>query len=100
MQIKADRLRVDLGRHREGHLLALVLAVLSNASRRPLASFEASSFAQKCMKNSRGCSVSMWLWSAVTSMPFVRKDLITGLTSSPRRTKSPVIAALAPPVGG
>ena len=41
------------------HLLALALAVLSNASRSPLASFEASSFAQKCMKNSRGCSVSM-----------------------------------------
>src|SRR5215510_9022822 len=58
-QIKADRLHVDLGRHREGHLLALVLAVLSKASRSPLASFKASSFAQKCMNNSRGCSVSM-----------------------------------------
>src|SRR5262245_23729713 len=59
LQIKADRLRVDLGRRREGHLLALALAVLSNASRSPLASFEASAFAQKCMKNSRGCSVNM-----------------------------------------
>src|SRR5260370_30595579 len=24
--------------------------------------------AQKCMKNRRGCSVSMWLWSAVTKI--------------------------------
>ena len=32
-------------------------------------------------------------------MPFARNALITGLTSSPVRTKSPVIAALPPPVG-
>jgi len=43
--------------------------VWSNAARRPFASFTASSFAQKCMKNSRGCSSSMWLCSAVTWMP-------------------------------
>ena len=35
------------------------LAVLSSAARSPLASFTASSLAQKCMKISRGCSVSM-----------------------------------------
>jgi hypothetical protein len=33
-----------------------VLAVLSRAARKPLASLMASSLAQKCMKNSRGCS--------------------------------------------
>ena len=33
------------------------LAVLSSAARKPRASLSASSFAQKCMKNSRGCSV-------------------------------------------
>jgi len=32
---------------------------LPRAAFRLLASFPASSFAQKCMKNSRGCSVSM-----------------------------------------
>jgi len=36
-----------------------VLAVLSSAARNPLANLMASSFAQKCMKISRGCSVSM-----------------------------------------
>ena len=41
----------------------------------------------------------MWLCSAVTSMPLPRSALITGLTSSPVSTKSPVIAALPPPVG-
>src|SRR5262249_16925221 len=61
----------------------LVLAVLSSAARSPLASLIASSFAQKCMKISRGCSVSMWLWIAVTSMPCSRSALITGFTSSP-----------------
>src|SRR6266478_8783561 len=33
------------------------------------------------------------------SMPFARIALITGFTSSPVRTKSPVIAVLPPPVG-
>jgi hypothetical protein len=54
---------------------------------------------QKCMKIRRGCSVSMWLWIAVTSMPLDRKALITGFTSSAVSTKSPVMAALPPPVG-
>jgi hypothetical protein len=49
---------------------------------------------QKCMKIRRGCSVSMWLWIAVTSMPLDRKALITGFTSSAVSTKSPVMAAL------
>ena len=35
------------------------IAVVSSAARRPFASFVASSFAQKCIKNIRGCSVSM-----------------------------------------
>src|SRR5215475_16054518 len=64
------------------------LAILSSAARTPLASFSASSFAQKCMKNSRGCSLSLWLWSAVTSIPFARKARLTGLTSVDARTKS------------
>src|SRR5215510_15028369 len=95
-----DRSHHDLpffARRRPGQLRAL--AVLSSASRNPLASFSASSLAQKCMKISRGCSSSMWLWMAVTSMPFVRSALITGFTSSATSTKSPVIAALPPPVG-
>src|SRR5215472_9009342 len=75
------------------------LAVLSSAERSPLASFTVSSFAQKWRKNSRGCSLSMWLCTAVTSMPLDRKVLMTGFTSSPVRTKSPVMAALPPPVG-
>jgi len=37
----------------------------------------------------------MWLWIAVTSMPFVRKAATTGFTSEPMRTKSPVMAGLA-----
>jgi hypothetical protein len=37
------------------------LAILSRAARIAVASFTASSFAQKCMKNRRGSSVSMWL---------------------------------------
>ena len=32
-------------------------------------------------------------------MPFVRSSLMTGLTSLPTITKSPVIAAFPPPVG-
>src|ERR1044071_264849 len=92
-------------RNHEGQRLHQVLgqlfarAVLSSAARSPLASLIASSFAQKCMKMRRGCSSSMWLWIAVTSMPPARNSLITGLTSSPVSTKSPVIAALPPPVG-
>src|SRR5262245_37261469 len=85
--------------NRSGDAQLFALAVLSSAARSPLASFTASSLAQKCMKNSRGCSLSMWLWTAVTSMPFERSALITGLTSSAVSTKSPVIAALPPPVG-
>jgi hypothetical protein len=49
-----------------------VLAVLSSAARSALASFIASSSAQKCMKLILGCSVSMWLWIAVTSAPLER----------------------------
>src|SRR5262249_24783013 len=76
----------------------LALAILSKAARNPLASLTASSFAQKCMKNRRGCSSSIWLWSAVIWIPLDRRALMTGLTSSPVSTKSPVIAALPPPV--
>ena len=50
------------------------------------------------MKNSLGCSPSMWLWIAVTSMSWARKARISGLTSSPVTRKSPVIAALPLPV--
>src|SRR5215475_15651261 len=44
---------------RSGNAQLFALAVLSRAARSPLASFTASSLAQKCMKNSRGCSLSM-----------------------------------------
>src|SRR5262245_54607699 len=54
---------------KSGDAQLFALAVLSSAARSPLASFTASSLAQKCMKNSRGCSLSMWLCTAVTSMP-------------------------------
>src|SRR6185312_15735131 len=77
----------------------LATFTLSSAARRPLASFSASSLAQKCMKKRRGCSSSMWLWIAVTSMPLSRSALATGFTSLAVSTKSPVIAALPPPVG-
>src|SRR2546422_7263128 len=51
------------------------------------------------MKKRCGLSVSMWLWSAVMAMPLSRRARITGFTSFPTMTKSPVIAALPPPVG-
>ena len=66
------------------------LAVLSSAARSPLASLTASSLAQKCMKMRRGCSVSMWLWTAVTSMPFSRSVLITGFKARFTRSKPSV----------
>src|SRR5258707_2859185 len=49
---------------------------------------------QKCMKNKRGCSVSMWLCSAVTEISCPCSSEITGLTSSAVSTKSPVVATL------
>jgi hypothetical protein len=52
--------------HGSIHVQLFATAVLSSAARRPLASFKASSFAQNCMKNGHGCSVSMWFCSAVT----------------------------------
>ena len=66
---------------------------------RAFASLAASSFAQKCIKNSRGSSFSMWLCRAVTSMPPARSACSTGFTSLASSTKSPVMAALSPPVG-
>ncbi len=51
------------------------------------------------MKKSRGSSPSMWLCSAVTSIPLSRNAFITGATSLATSTKSPVIAAFPPPVG-
>ena len=53
-----------------GRLDHFVEFVLSIAARKPFANFAASSFAQKCMKNKRGSSVSMWLCRAVTAIPF------------------------------
>src|SRR5262249_8401110 len=91
--------------HRSGfhHVVYLYFGlaefVWSSAARSPFASFIASSFAQKCMKKRRGCSSNMWLCSAVTAIPFCRRFLMTGLTSFPVMTKSPVIAALPAPVG-
>src|SRR5437867_602026 len=41
----------------------------------------------------------MWVWTAVTSIPFARKDLATCVTSGPTRAKSPVMAALPAPSG-
>src|SRR5215204_5243796 len=40
---------------------ALPTFIRSSAARRPLASFWGSSLPQKCMKNIRGSSLSMWL---------------------------------------
>src|SRR5262245_15845472 len=69
----AHRLRV-------GHLIERCAYALGELQRLVVA--------QKCMKNSRGCSLSLWLWSAVTSIPFARKARLTGLTSVDARTKS------------
>ena len=44
------------------------------------------------MKKSLGVSRSMCEWSAVTTMPWARSSLMTGLTSSAMSTKSPVVA--------
>ena len=43
--------------------------IASSAARSVVASFFASSTAQKCMKKRRGVSSSMWLCSAVTAIP-------------------------------
>jgi hypothetical protein len=76
----------------------LVTANFSSPARKPFASLSASSLAQKCTKNRRGCSSSMWLWMAVTSIPFRRSARRSGFTSPAVSTKSPVMAALPPPV--
>src|SRR5437867_3670970 len=95
---RADHAHGFVGESRRyrGHFL---MCMRSSAKRRAVASFLASSFAQKCMKKSRGCSSSMWLCTAVTAIPPVRRARITGLTSEAIRTKSPVIAARPFPVG-
>src|ERR1700730_17022625 len=41
----------------------------------------------------------MWLWIAVTSIPWARSAFNTGVTSFAINKKSPVIAAFAPPGG-
>src|SRR5260370_26135023 len=81
------------------HPYPLAIATCDSAALSPCASFPASSFAQKCMKKRRGWSSSMWLCNAVTSMPLSRNAFMTGATSLVVSTKSPVIAALPPPVG-
>src|SRR6185312_8495477 len=72
---------------------------LSSAMRSVFAKVTASSWAQKCMKYMCGWSSSMWLCSAVTSMPPPRSACSTGFTSLASSTKSPVIAALPWPSG-
>ena len=47
------------------------MLICASAAFSPSASFFASSFAQECMKNKRGSSSSMWLWSAVDLDPVV-----------------------------
>jgi hypothetical protein len=61
--------------------LVVYVFTRESANLRPDSSFSVWSFAQKCMKNSRGSSFSMWLCSAVTSIPLPRSALITGFTS-------------------
>src|SRR5437764_474885 len=64
-----DFLSSKLGREAIRHPdQLLLLAVLSSAARNSFASFSASSLAQKWQKRNRGCSSSMWLCSAVTSI--------------------------------
>src|SRR5207244_1042742 len=84
---------------RRDHGARLAPPTRSKADRSPSASLTSSSTAQKCMKKSRGSSSSMWLWTAVTSIPCSRRARSTGFTSAARSTKSPVIAAFPPPVG-
>ena len=43
--------------------------IFPRAAFNPAVTLPSSSFAQKCMKNKRGWSFSMWLCSAVISMP-------------------------------
>src|SRR4029077_16603156 len=68
-----------------------------NAALIPAATDSVLPTAQKCMKKRRGCSVSMWLCSAVTSMSCSSSAEITGFTSSAVNTKSPVVATLPGP---
>src|SRR2546430_14636031 len=75
---------------RAGFLVHFAEFVLSSAARRPFASFKASSFAQKCIKNRRGPCLRMWLYSAVTASSFFLCDFVTGLNSLPKDTKYPV----------
>ena len=75
-------------------LLAATWTV-SRAARNPRASFTASSFAQKCTKKSRGSSSSMWLWSAVTSIPYALKGLQQRLHLFRRRNEIPADGGVA-----
>src|SRR5258708_4979946 len=74
-----DRRRNQERANRHPHPLAMLTC--DSAALSPCASLPASSLAQKCMKNRRGWSSSMWLCSAVTSMPLSRSAFITGGTS-------------------
>ena len=63
-QLLASRTRHGLPQ--DGYRWRVAEFVLSSAARRPRASLMASSFAQKCMKKSRGSSINMWLCRDVT----------------------------------
>src|SRR2546430_10244361 len=64
---------------RAGFLVHFAEFVLSSAARRPFASFKASSFAQKCIKNRRRSSIRTWPCIAVTAVPFLRCALMIGV---------------------
>src|ERR1700686_5462924 len=74
-----------------------LVEILFNAAAIPAPTESGLPTAQKCMKNNRGCSVNMWLCSAVTLILWAWSSEMTGFTSSAVSTKSPVVATFAAP---
>src|SRR6202047_3728792 len=77
--------------------LIYLVEIFFNAAAIPASTELGLSTAQKCMKNSRGCSDNMWLCSAVTEILWAWSSEMTGFTSSAMSTKSPVVATFVAP---
>src|SRR5262249_45347878 len=82
-----------------GRRLALCARRLVDCSAQSLGKLDRVVIGPEVQEEQPRLLVEHGLWTAGTSMPFERSALITGLTSSPVSTKSPVMAALPPPVG-
>src|ERR1700738_4065942 len=77
--------------------LIYLVEIFFNAAAIPAPTESGLPTAQKCIKNNRGCSVNLWLCSAVTNILCAWISEMTGFTSSAVSTKSPVVATFAEP---